>query len=133
MNENGIQICFCAGNGKSLPSFPLEAHESFCLVWDWTAANGKITPQQHLAKLEEATAGLGITQDELDREMADLDSAPPGFVPGLGPVSGLAMRMFSDFKGFRQPGSDSKCYRASAGMVHVKPECRCPRYSRYSP
>ena len=133
MSGNGIQICFCAGNGNALPVFPLEAHDSFCLVWDWAAANGKITPQQHLAKLGEATTGLGITREELDREMAGLDSAPPGFIPGVGPVSGLAMRMLSGFKGFRRPTGESKCYRASAGMVHVKPGCRCPRNSRYSP
>src|SRR6185312_14706486 len=74
--------------------------------------------------LDEA-AELGITQDELDREMADLYSTPPGYLPGVGVVSGLAMRMLAGFTGFRKPDAGSKCYRIGAGMVHVKPGCRC--------
>lgn len=74
--------------------------------------------------LDEATE-LGITQNELDREMADMFSTPPGYVPGVGFVSGLAMRMLSEFTGFRKPEAAGKCYRIGAGMVHVKPDCRC--------
>jgi hypothetical protein len=72
---------------------------------------------------------LGITEDELAREEADLYSVPSGYLPGVGPVSGLVMRMLSEFGGFRdRVPHDSKCYRASAGfMVHVKPGCRCKR------
>ena len=57
--------------------------------------------------------------------MADMYSTPPGYVPGVGMVSGLAMRMLADFKGFRYSAPDSRCYRIGAGMVHVKPGCRC--------
>lgn len=80
------------------------------------------------AVLEEAAA-LGITQEELDREGAELDRLmqPAGFIPGIGLVSGLAMEMLKDFRFFRNPWSDSKCYRIRAGMVHMRPGCRCPR------
>jgi hypothetical protein len=77
------------------------------------------------ARILDEAAELGITESELDREMADLHSVPPGYVPGVGMVSGLAMRMLAEFTGFRRPAGGSKCYRISAGMVHVKPECRC--------
>ena len=70
-------------------------------------------------------AELGITEDELDREMADMYSTPPGYVPGIGFVSGLAMRMLAESSLFRRWNPDSKCYRIRAGMVHVKPGCRC--------
>jgi hypothetical protein len=72
-------------------------------------------------------AELGITQAELDRELADMLSVPPGFVPGVGFVSGLAMRMLAESSLARWLIAGSKCYRISAGMVHVKPGCRCKR------
>lgn len=71
-------------------------------------------------------AELGITQEELDREMAGMYSTPPGYVPGVGMVSGLAMRMLAESPLFRRADPDSKCYpMASGSMVHVKPGCRC--------
>jgi hypothetical protein len=74
-------------------------------------------------------AELGLTADELAREWADLHSTPPGYLPGIGPVSGLVMRMLagSPLYPFRRSAGDSKCYRISAGMVHVHPDCRCRR------
>src|SRR5260370_1087744 len=38
----GVQ-CFCGDNATALPIEPLEAHGSNCLVWDWVAANGRIS------------------------------------------------------------------------------------------
>jgi len=76
--------------------------------------------------LDEA-AELGITKEELAREMADMYSMPPDYVPGIGFVSGLAMRMLRESPLFRRPSPDSKCYPVGAGMVHVKPDCRCRR------
>jgi hypothetical protein len=71
-------------------------------------------------------AELGITQEELDREMADMHSTPPGYVPGVGMVSGLAMRMLAESPLFRRAHPDSKCYAMASGtMVHVRPGCRC--------
>jgi hypothetical protein len=102
---HGIQICFCAGDGKALPVFPLEAHDPICLVWDWAAANGKITPQQHLAKLEEAATGLGLTAEDFAEAAGGRE--PPTFA------------LFRD-------APSPCCYKAPAGfMVHVKPGCRC--------
>ena len=78
-----------------------------------------------LGPVPDEAAELGITQAELDREMADMFSTPPGYVPGIGMVSGLAMRMLAGSPLFRRPAGDSKCYRIGAGMVHVRPGCRC--------
>lgn len=76
--------------------------------------------------LEEA-AELGITGGELDREMADLLDGPPGYIPGVGVVSGLAMRMITGASPFREPAPGGKCYWISAGQVHIQPDCRCHR------
>ena len=81
------------------------------------------------AILEEA-AELGITGAELDREMAGLLAGPPGYIPGIGSVSGLAMRMLTGASPFREPSPGGKCYWISAGQVHVQPDCRCRRSQR---
>ena len=83
-----------------------------------------MSSDEEAAILAEA-AELGITQEELDRELADMYSTPPGYVPGVGFVSGLAMRMLAESSLFRHWAPGSKCYRIGAGMVHVKPDCRC--------
>jgi hypothetical protein len=149
ISGHGIQICFCAGGGNALPVFPLEAHDSLCLVWDWAAANGKITPQQHLAKLEGAVTELGITQEELDREehgMSEKADAlerflaedcpacgTPGPVRHLSAVGGCKTCADSDPRPvFIYPVRSSQlsapCYRTAGGQqVHVKPGCRCRR------
>ena len=90
-------------------------------------------------------AELGITQEELDREMADMFSTPPGYVPGIGFVSGLAMRMLAEspfpwqapFRhrsrsslaaAYSRPGPLGECYQMPNGSpVHVWPGCRCKR------
>lgn len=70
-------------------------------------------------------AELGITEEELEREAAALNR-PGGWLPGIGPVSGLVMDMLGGSTLFREPGCCAKCYPlASGNMVHVKPECRC--------
>lgn len=78
------------------------------------------------AILEEA-AELGITGAELDREMASLMAGPPGYIRGVGPLSGLAMRMLTGATPFGEPAPGGKCYWISAGQVHVQPDCRCLR------
>lgn len=86
-----------------------------------------IGPGWREASVSREAAELGITQEELADEIADMFSTPPGYVPGVGMVSGLAMRMLSEVKWFREPATDSKCYAIGAGRVHVKPGCRCRR------
>ena len=77
---HGIQICFCAGNSQALPVEPLDAHDSFCLVWDWAMARGMITPSQFLAKLGDATAELGFTPEEISAEEASFQSSKDDFI-----------------------------------------------------
>jgi hypothetical protein len=78
------------------------------------------TVEQVLAEAAE----LGITEEELEREAATLNR-PGGWLPGIGPVSGLVMDMLGGSTLFREPGCGAKCYPlASGNMVHVKPDCR---------
>jgi hypothetical protein len=87
-----------------------------------------IGPGWRAGRILDEAAELGITQEELDREEADMFSTPPGYIPGVGAVPGLAMRMLaeSSIGPFRRAHPDSKCYRTDGGlMVHVKPGCRC--------
>ena len=108
-----------------------EVLEDGSLLYDVVVPGGSFLagfgkPTDEASVLAEA-AELGITQAELDHEMADMLSTPPGYVPGVGMVSGLAMRMLaeSSINPFRRAHPDSKCYRIGAGMVHVKLGCRC--------
>ena len=64
--STGIQICFCGTDNKSLPIEPLDAHWSGCLLWDWAAANGRITPRELIAKITQTCDDLGLEITGLD-------------------------------------------------------------------
>lgn len=86
------------------------------------------TPDQILAEMAE----LGITKDEINAELEKLNAMPPAWIPGFGPVSGLAAAMLTSGGGLlRAPQDRSSCYRIRAGMVHVQPGCRCKGRRRW--
>ncbi len=68
LEEQGIQMCFCGPDCTALPVEPLAAHQSICLIWDWAAAHGRITPAALLEKIMGATEELGIREEELREE-----------------------------------------------------------------
>lgn len=73
---------------------------------------------------------LGL-RDEVDQAAAEYEALQaPVLVPGLGFVSGLAAQMLADFSSLRMPGMTGKCYWLGESIVHVKPDCRCPRRRR---
>ena len=120
----------------------LEVLEDGSLLYEMAVPAGSFLAG--FGKIRDEAAELGITQEELDREEADMFSTPPGYVPGAGFVSGLAMRMLAEspfpwqvpFRhgngppraAYYRPGSFGECYQTASGMaVHVKPGCRCKR------
>lgn len=125
MSQMGIQVCFCGPDSTALPAEPLDAHDHFCLIWDWAMANRKISPQERLAQLEGTQRDLGITDEEIAAEEVNYRTFWPfreavGHMLGASPVSPLYRRP--------EPLQVKECYRARAGfMVHVKPGCRCPK------
>jgi hypothetical protein len=54
LTEHGIQLCFCGPGSTALPVEPLGQHKDICLIWDWAAASGKISPQELLVKIGRA-------------------------------------------------------------------------------
>jgi len=59
----GIRACFCDLRGR--PGDDWDAHEGFCLMLDWAAAHGKITPAYFQARVEGSITDLGLTEEEL--------------------------------------------------------------------
>lgn len=133
-------MCFCGPGSTALPAEPLEAHDNFCLLWDWAMACGKITPQEMLARLGDAQKSLGLTDEEVALEAAGLRppmplrNTFPRWQPGTAPRhmhhrnSSTSRCSYCGLLLYPSPwqSGGGGCYRAPAGfMVHVRPGCEC--------
>lgn len=72
--------------------------------------------------------------DEFDREYTAYTALRDQRVyhPGLGMISGLAAAMLADIDDMPpwmrvRPSPPGRCYMVGDSVVHIKPECRCPR------
>ncbi len=118
----GIQVCFCDLNGR--PYDDWDAHDNICLMLDWAAANGKISPLEYLRRVEAATEDLGITREEMDREAGRytvqdaVDAMIADYLPPYSPLTGR--------RPARAYSLPPACYRSEYGfLVHIRGACHC--------
>lgn len=82
-----------------------------------------------LEEIEREIDDLGL-RDEVEAAAAEYAALQqPVYWPGLGEISLLAAQMLSA-PSLRIGSPAGKCYTVGESLVHVKPDCRCPKRRR---
>lgn len=124
----GVRVCFCDLGDR--PADDWAAHNDGCLMLDWALYNGKITYAEWSQRFTGALVDLGITDEELDAEAAEvprysvLDAVQAMLRAAVTPPP------YSPFFGRRRPPPPMPkgCYVCEYGFtVHVRGACRCLR------